>query len=393
MQAKHIVFLGIVASALLATLVIFEWISPQLTGFLVLGITLAAAYFIALSMLRGRRMGDQELVVTAVQRIYEQKSVEQVLAQMMHWSKAIVECQYNFYFDLEQERFFNLNKEEEEEAWRSTSKEVAENGNNWLWPNGSCQAHPPAPVKNFMAMHLTGDNGRVLGILYLVNRQGAPAFKAADATLMQPLTKAGRMALLRLNLEMQTLGFYRQIIASVVGGIEAGSPGFQGHAERVSRLAGLLGKTLGFTSSEIRDLTLAALLHDAGKIVPDEKSDRELDMAGDRHPQKGALLLPAGETFDSMREAILYHHERYNGSGFPEGLSMADIPLGAGILAVADVFDALTCLSEEEARLSSEQALAVIKKATGTLFDPMVVVALEEIMPALLSDEENNKTD
>lgn len=393
MQAKHIICLGIIISALLATLVVFEWIPPQVTGFVVLGITMAAAFFIALSMLRGRRLADQDLVATAVQRIHEQKSEEPILAQMLHWSKAIVECQASFYFNLEQGSSFHLSEKEEEGAWRAIGEEVAASGRNWLWPNTACQVLPPASIKNFLAMPLTGENEGKLGILYLVNRQGEPAFKAADASLLQPLATAGRTALLRLRREEQNLDFYRQIIAAVAEGIEAGSPGFQGHARRVSRLAGLLGKVLGFNSSEIRELTLAALLHDAGKIVPDDASEEESNPAADRHPQKGARLLPAEESFNGMREAILFHHERYNGSGFPEGLRRADIPLFAGIIAVADVFDALTCLSEEEDRLSSEEALAVIKKATGTLFDPMVVVALEEIRPTLLSGEENNKTD
>ncbi|MEQ8173808.1 MAG: HD domain-containing phosphohydrolase [Syntrophomonadaceae bacterium] len=387
MQAKHVILLGIIISALLATLVIFEWIPPQVAGFIMLGITLTAAFFIALSMLRGRRLGDQELVATAIQRIHEQKSEEQVLTQMLHWSKAIVESQSSFYFNIEQGTSLYLSEKEEEGAWRAISEEVAESGKNWLWPNASGQACPPISVKTFLAMPLTGENNKILGILYLVNRQGEPAFKAADASLLQPLMTAGRTALLRLRREEKNLSFYRQIIAAVVGGIEAGSPGFQGHARRVSRLAGLLGKVLGFNSTEIRELTTAALLHDVGKIVPDEIPEAETTPAEDRHPEKGAGLLPAEESFTSMREAILYHHERYNGSGFPEGLRMADIPLGAGIIAVADVFDALTCLNKEEARMSSEQALAVIKKATGTLFDPMVVVALEETMPALLSEE------
>lgn len=389
MQAKQVVFLGIIASALLATLVIFEWIPPLAAGLMVLSITMVAAFFIALSMLRGRRLGDQELVATAILRINEQKNEEQVVAQMLHWSKAIVECKASFYFNVEQGKSFHLNEKEEEGAWRSVSQEVAESCNNWLWPNASLQAYPPASIKTFLAMPLTGDNDKIAGIIFLVNRQGEPSFRAADATLLQPLIKAGRTALLRLKNEEQNLAHYWEIIAAVIEGIETTSPGFQGHARRVSHLAGLLGKVLGFNSSEVRELTLAALLHDAGKIVPDEVSEENIIPTEDRHPQKGARLLPGDESFNSMREAILYHHERYNGSGFPEGLRMADIPLSAGIIAVADVFDALTCLSEEEVRMSGEQALAVIKKATGTLFDPMVVVALEEIMLSPLDDKEN----
>lgn len=395
MQAKQVVALGIVVSALLATLVIFEWIPPLVAGFIVLGVTLTATFFIALSMLRGGRLGDQDLLFTALQRINEQQSRVKVIAQMLHWSKAIGECQSNFYFPIEQPEAPLQNEEEGIKAWRAISQELAESGKNWRWPEAACQAQPPTSIQSFLAMPLVGDGGKLEGILYLTNRQGKSEFGAADEILLQPLVRAAQTALLRLRSEEQSREFYHQIIAAVVGGIESGSPGFRGHALRVSRLAGLLGKVLGFDPRETSELILAGLLHDVGKVVPDKtpEEDAKAMPTDDRHSQKGAMLLPDEESFKSMREAILYHHERYNGSGFPEGLRMADIPLSAGIIAVADVFDALTFLSEEEARMSSEEALAVIKKATGTLFDPMVVVALEEIMPLLPGDEENENTD
>lgn len=394
MQAKHVIATGIILSALLATLVIFEWIPPQVAGFLVLGITLTAAFFIALSMLRGRRLGDQGLVATAVQRIHEQKTEEQVINQVLHWAKALVECQSVFFFPLEPAGT-TLQNGDEQKAWQDLSQELAESGRNWRWPTAACQAPPPASIKSFLAFPVTGEGKKLAGILYLLNRQGQPEFSAADETLLQNLVKAVQTALLRLRSEEQSLKLYREIISAVVRGIETGSPGFQGHARRVSYLAGLLGSVLGFDRRETSELTLAALIHDVGKIVPDpvDEGEATASQSDDRHPQKGAMLLPDEESFARMREAILYHHERYNGSGFPEGLRMADIPLSAGIIAVADVFDALTCLSEEEARMSHEEALAVIKKATGTLFDPMVVVALEEIMPVLLSGDEKRMFD
>jgi len=90
-------------------------------------------------------------------------------------------------------------------------------------------------------------------------------------------------------------------------------------------------------------------------------------------------LIPAVGIFEQVREAVEYHHERYDGSGYPLGLSQTDIPFLARIIAVADVYDAVTRLCSEEERLDHQTALGVIKKATGTIFDPLVVVALEEV--------------
>jgi HD-GYP domain-containing protein (c-di-GMP phosphodiesterase class II) len=86
----------------------------------------------------------------------------------------------------------------------------------------------------------------------------------------------------------------------------------------------------------------------------------------------------------ALLKGILYHHERYNGTGGPEGLAAMDIPFIARIIAVADIYDALTSLCPDEERLSPASALQVIKKSSGSMLDPLVVVALDEIKTALL---------
>ncbi|MGI6235742.1 MAG: HD-GYP domain-containing protein, partial [Christensenellales bacterium] len=89
------------------------------------------------------------------------------------------------------------------------------------------------------------------------------------------------------------------------------------------------------------------------------------------------------DEWNMMREAVQSHHERYDGSGFPEGKRMTDIPFLARILAVADILDGLTALPPEEERLSLPAACQVIQKATGSGFDPLVVVALSEVREEL----------
>ena len=116
----------------------------------------------------------------------------------------------------------------------------------------------------------------------------------------------------------------------------------------------------------------AVLYHGLNSAVEGEKADYT------DHPVLGAHLLPDTEEYRGIREAILYHHEHYDGSGYPEGLAYTDIPLAARIIAIADIYDTLTNLANEDERLSPEEAWNFVKRGVGTYFDPLVVVAWEE---------------
>ena len=151
---------------------------------------------------------------------------------------------------------------------------------------------------------------------------------------------------------------------------------FKGHGERVAVIADLLGRQLGLDEQEKRALHYAALLHDIGRAKPAAGADED-------HPGQGAHAFPAGDEWNVMREAIKYHHERYDGSGFPEGKRMTEIPFFARIIAVADILDGLTALAPEEERLPLPIACQVIRKATGSSFDPLAVVALSEVQEEL----------
>ena len=104
------------------------------------------------------------------------------------------------------------------------------------------------------------------------------------------------------------------------------------------------------------------------------------------HASLGQLLIPVTPSLAAIKSAIYHHHERYDGSGYPLGLKHTDIPLAARIIAVADMYDALTALAPDEDRCEHHQALQIIKKAIGTQFDPLVVVAFEEVAWQLEQD-------
>lgn len=163
------------------------------------------------------------------------------------------------------------------------------------------------------------------------------------------------------------------------------------HIQRMAALSATIGRTLGLSNRQCQALLLAAPLHDIGKVgVPDAilnspgALDKEQLAHMRRHPRLGyeLLCLSANPIFELAAEISLYHHERWDGSGYPEGLHGNDIPLSARIVAVADVYDALTSARSYKAAWPAERALAHIDALAGQQFDPGLVQLLRPALRA-----------
>jgi putative two-component system response regulator len=163
-----------------------------------------------------------------------------------------------------------------------------------------------------------------------------------------------------------------------------------GHVERVTQFCLMIAEQLSLTPAQIKSLKFGAILHDIGKI---QVSEEILSKAGplstpewnemQKHTADGAELL---ETVPYLHEAIpiiRYHHERWDGKGYPDGLSGEEIPLGARIVAVADSYDAMTTNRVYQDSITHEQALQEIRKESGTKYDPQVVEALNRAWETL----------
>ncbi|MER3396907.1 MAG: hypothetical protein C4319_09055 [Acidimicrobiia bacterium] len=156
------------------------------------------------------------------------------------------------------------------------------------------------------------------------------------------------------------------------------------HMLRVADLARTLGGWMGLSSSRIRALELAALLHDIGKLgVPPQILCKEGPLTPEEkrkikiHPEFGARLIASlpCQLLKQVARTIEQHHERWDGGGFPKGLKQTEIMLEARILAVADTFDALTSPRPYRAEpLTMEEAKKEIMKNAGTQFDPLVAL-------------------
>jgi HD-GYP domain-containing protein (c-di-GMP phosphodiesterase class II) len=155
-----------------------------------------------------------------------------------------------------------------------------------------------------------------------------------------------------------------------------------GHNRRVAQLCVQIGRQLAMTTTELRVLARAGLLHDIGKLaIPDQILDKHaaLDAAEwtlmKSHPELGLSILGQGRSRREML-AVLYHHERLDGSGYPYGLSSASIPIEARIVAVADTYDALTSDRPYRKARTPMEAREVVLEEAGRRLDATVVSAM-----------------
>nr|WP_028917691.1 two-component system response regulator [Pseudoxanthomonas sp. J35] len=177
----------------------------------------------------------------------------------------------------------------------------------------------------------------------------------------------------------------RETLSRLARAIEFRDSGTSAYLERMSRVAGLVAEGMGLPEDDVRTIEMAAPLHDMGKIaIPDAvlmkpgKLNEEEMAIMRRHPRIGHELLSGSQNrFIQVGAMIaLRHHERYDGSGYPDGLAGEAIPLEARIVAVADVFDALISPRPYKEAWTIDAALAYLYAQRGRLFDPECVDAL-----------------
>jgi putative two-component system response regulator len=208
---------------------------------------------------------------------------------------------------------------------------------------------------------------------------GADDFFAKPFDLLEIRTRVA--ALLRVKFLLDQLERAESVITTLGLTIEARDPYTAGHCERLARYAVGLGKALGVDEAMLKALWLGGFLHDLGKIaVPDRillkngPLDVEERTVIQTHPGIGADLVHGMRTLDDVSPIIRHHHERFNGSGYPDGLKGEEIPLGARIMAVVDVYDALCTARPYKPALSHDVAIDILVRETEAgSWDPQIV--------------------
>ncbi|MBC7644999.1 MAG: HD-GYP domain-containing protein, partial [Thermoleophilia bacterium] len=203
-----------------------------------------------------------------------------------------------------------------------------------------------------------------------------------------------------VDAERDSRNILRILADALAAAVDAKDAYTHAHSRNVSDLSLYLARAMGLSESQVEDIALGALLHDIGKIgVSDETLRKPGKLSDDEwneiksHCEIGYTILDGIEGAEHIREMVLYHHERPDGSGYPRQLRGDDIPLAARIIGVADAFDSMTAERVYQKPRSSEEAIAEILRLRGRQFDADVVDALCHLMVYDLNEVETEEDD
>jgi HD-GYP domain-containing protein (c-di-GMP phosphodiesterase class II) len=224
---------------------------------------------------------------------------------------------------------------------------------------------------------------KVVGVIYVDNRIKTGVFKKGDLQLLNAISYHAATAIDNARLYANL----KNAVKALANAIEARDSYTRGHVERVSQFAVEIAKELNLPEDEIKEIEISSILHDVGKIgVPDtilQKpgpfNEQEKEVMK-KHTIQGKAIVEPIDLSTRIKDGILYHQEKYDGSGYPERLTGDNIPLFARILAVADAYDAMRSDRPYRKRLPKEVAVAELRKWSGIQFDPQCVDAFLHVL-------------
>lgn len=257
-------------------------------------------------------------------------------------------------------------------------------------------AQDPAGFRTraLIALPLFEQDGDVCGVLELVNPvDEAGADRQLGRAELAELERLSEPAARAVEAERLERG-YLSAVFDLAAGVEAQDEEIQGHVRRVSGYSAALARAAGLPSTDVRWIRLASPLHDLGKVgIPDailykpgKLSEEEFGIT-QRHCQLGGdILAQAGSSalFQVAAEIARSHHERWDGAGYPGRLAGEQIPLAGRIVAIADVFDALTTRRIYKPALGVEQSLKIVRQESARHFDPGLVEAFQGVFAEIL---------
>lgn len=222
---------------------------------------------------------------------------------------------------------------------------------------------------------------QVLGCMFAINKQSG-VFDSVDSKLLNSIATESAIYVENSILFSDVHGLMMGLLHSLTSAVDAKDAYTCGHSERVALLSRHLAQQIGLPDAEVDQIYMAGLLHDVGKIgVPESVLQKTGKLTNEefeqmkKHPQIGARILSDVKQIRAIIPGVLHHHERYDGKGYPGGLSGANIPLMGRIICLADCFDAMTSNRTYRKALPLEVAVTEIRRCAGTQFDPALAEA------------------
>jgi HD-GYP domain-containing protein (c-di-GMP phosphodiesterase class II) len=234
--------------------------------------------------------------------------------------------------------------------------------------------------------------GKPVGLLDLAVSAGAGTFSQRDLSLLGILANQTGISLENARLYEAVRQDYVDLIQALAGAVDARDHYTREHSNRVSLYGVAIARHLKLDESFIETVQFGGLLHDIGKIgIPDLILNKPGRLTNEEfqimkgHCALGAGLLRRVESLSHLVPLVLYHHERFDGHGYPEGLAGKKIPLGARILNVADSFETITSDRIYHKARSPQEGLDEIRRCSGGQFDPEIVAAFEAVYDTIVS--------
>ena len=234
-------------------------------------------------------------------------------------------------------------------------------------------------IRSALCVPLIRQN-EVIGVIYLDASSQVKAFTEDDLELLISIAGPASVQIQNALYLGQLKRSYRDTIRALAKAVDARDPYTVGHNWRVSRLAVAVASSLGWSGEELGTAELGGILHDIGKIgIPDSiflKSEKLADEEWQimkQHPEIGAKMVAGIDFLEPVLPFILYHHEHWDGNGYPYGLKQNEIPEEGRLLLVCDAFDAMTTTRPYRNGLDPELAIEELRQKKGIQFDPMYV--------------------
>jgi len=246
----------------------------------------------------------------------------------------------------------------------------------WASPETPRDDHPSAAL----VARTPRAGGCVVALSFVVGRR----FDAADEEVARMAMKM--LSGIRAHAQSATKQLLNGLVHSLTTVLDAKDPYTAGHSERVARIAVLIGTQLGLSRATVGDVFIAGILHDLGKIgvrdevlwKPGKLTPEEFDEVK-LHPVIGQKIVASIEPLRRLCPAVRHHHERFDGSGYPDGLAGEEIPLLGRVLAVADAVDAMMSPRRYRPARSPVEIDAILARESGKQWDPAVVAAFSAV--------------
>lgn len=243
-------------------------------------------------------------------------------------------------------------------------------------------------IRSFLCCPIVYEK-QTLGVLWVDQTKKKREWTQSDVSLLMGIANQIGIGINNVRLLEQQKRQFHSMVRVLAASIDARDPLTAGHSEKVTAYALAVAREMGLNDSFCEVLGIAALLHDYGKMGIEDhilkkpgKLNEEEYQKIHAHALKSKAILQQMEFSAAYADIPLWvgaHHEKYDGSGYPDGLKGEEIPLGARIIAVADVFEALTAQRHYRHPMPAEEALKIIRGGAGKDFDPQVVEAFERV--------------